>query len=374
MNLLKKKINLLKKENKIEKNFLNNLTIEVKPDKTVYIFTRDDPIFFPKDYYKNAAKYYWPSNYKNEAYCIMEIKETVDNIISQIIVNIENIQDLKKIENEINCYFRNYQSENSRHESRFGDSTSFLNISSKSKIRSLIENNINKLNKKYKRDNYLDGVRTNFLSLALDHNKIEDITEAKKLFRILKTSHKQVTPENNKAFIFFNTYLKHEEIKYSRQVSGSEQVFSSGQAPNVKQESNFGQAHSFVQTFKFVQESRNRQVSISQKNYEKCTDFIEGDIVQDVIDSVVGEIKKKNEDGTYNVYYEKYGLKSFITLYKIKKFNVGDTVLYVKGDTKEKVKIKNIFLDEIPYYDIEFKSNLKQTDIEFLFTIKDEDY
>ena len=56
-----------------------------------------------------------------------------------------------------------------------------------------------------------------------------------------------------------------------------------------------------------------------------------------------------------------------------KEFNVGDTVMYIKGDKKEKVIIINIIPDESPFYEIEIisRNKIKQTVIEFLYIIEE---
>ena len=56
------------------------------------------------------------------------------------------------------------------------------NQNSYSEFRNNIIINIEKLNKKHKRDNYLYSIRSDFLSKVLYHIKIEEIIEAIDLF------------------------------------------------------------------------------------------------------------------------------------------------------------------------------------------------
>ena len=73
-------------------------------------------------------------------------------------------------------------------------------------FRNNIIKNIEKLNKKHKRDNYLYSIRSDFLSKVLYHVKIEEIIEAMSLFEIIKDSHQRVTSENREAFDFLITF------------------------------------------------------------------------------------------------------------------------------------------------------------------------
>ena len=129
------------------------------------------------------------------------------------------------------------------------------NQNSSSEFRNNIIINIEKLNKKHKRDNYLYSIRSDFLSKVLYHVKIKEIIEAIDLFVEIKESHQKVTSKNSEAFDFFDNFLN-EQMTYYIQESGKE-------------------------------------------------------------------------------------------------FNVGDTVMYIKDDKKEKVII---ILDESPYYEIKFIS------------------
>ena len=155
------------------------------------------------------------------------------------------------------------------------------------KLRNTTLINLEKLNKKHKRDNYLYSIRSDFLSKVIYHVKIEEIIEAIDLFVEIKDSHLRPTLENREAFDFFDNFLNEQMAYYIQEPS-------SGQASGTGYESG-------------------------------------------------------------------------------KEFNKGDTVMYIKGDKKEKVIIINIFPDEPPFYDIKFisRNEIIQTVTEFLYIIEE---